>query len=71
MDLTRPRLLELYYFIRLTRDIEERLTILYRQSKVVGGRTGASARKVSRSPPPTLSGPATRSRRSFATSARS
>jgi TPP-dependent pyruvate/acetoin dehydrogenase alpha subunit len=37
MDLTRPRLLELYYFIRLTRDIEERLTILYRQSKVVGG----------------------------------
>jgi TPP-dependent pyruvate/acetoin dehydrogenase alpha subunit len=37
MNLTRPRLLELYYFIRLTRDIEERLTMLYRQSKVVGG----------------------------------
>ena len=37
MDLTRPQLLELYYFIRLTRDIEERLTMLYRQSKVVGG----------------------------------
>jgi pyruvate dehydrogenase E1 component alpha subunit/2-oxoisovalerate dehydrogenase E1 component alpha subunit len=37
MDLSPRRLLELYYFIRLTRDIEERLTILYRQSKVVGG----------------------------------
>ena len=71
MDLTRPRLLELYYFIRLTRDIEERLTILYRQSKVVGGLYGASGRKVSRSPPPTPSVPATRSRRSFATSGRS
>lgn len=37
MPLTRSQLLELYYFIRLTRDIEERLTLLYRQSKVVGG----------------------------------
>jgi len=37
MDLSRPRLLELYYYIRLTRDIEERLAVLYRQSKVVGG----------------------------------
>jgi pyruvate dehydrogenase E1 component alpha subunit/2-oxoisovalerate dehydrogenase E1 component alpha subunit len=35
--LTRAQLLELYYFVRLTRDIEERLLILYRQSKVVGG----------------------------------
>jgi pyruvate dehydrogenase E1 component alpha subunit/2-oxoisovalerate dehydrogenase E1 component alpha subunit len=35
--LTRSQLLELYYFIRLTRDIEERLAMLYRQSKVVGG----------------------------------
>ena len=35
--LSRSQLLELYYFIRLTRDIEERLAILYRQSKVVGG----------------------------------
>jgi TPP-dependent pyruvate/acetoin dehydrogenase alpha subunit len=37
MSLTRSQLLEIYYFTRLTRDIEERLTILYRQSKVVGG----------------------------------
>ena len=35
--LTRPQLLDLYYYIRLTRDIEERLVLLYRQSKVVGG----------------------------------
>ncbi len=35
--LSRNQLLELYYYVRLTRDVEERLTILYRQSKVVGG----------------------------------
>src|SRR4029450_6325289 len=35
--LTRPELLELFYFARLTRDVEERLAILYRQNKVVGG----------------------------------
>jgi TPP-dependent pyruvate/acetoin dehydrogenase alpha subunit len=28
---------ELYYYARLTRDVEERLAILYRQQKVVGG----------------------------------
>jgi len=37
MALSRPQLLDLYYYIRLTRDIEERLVLLYRQSKVVGG----------------------------------
>ncbi|MAG71350.1 MAG: pyruvate dehydrogenase [Acidobacteria bacterium] len=36
-DLTRDDRLELYYFARLTRDIEERLAVLYRQNKVVGG----------------------------------
>jgi TPP-dependent pyruvate/acetoin dehydrogenase alpha subunit len=35
--LTKPELLELFYFVRLTRDVEERLAILYRQNKVVGG----------------------------------
>ena len=35
--LTRPEHLELFYFARLTRDVEERLAILYRQNKVVGG----------------------------------
>lgn len=34
----RPRqLLEMYYFARLARDVEERLVILFRQSKVIGG----------------------------------
>ena len=36
-DLSRPQLLELYYWMRLTRSLEERLVNLYRQTKVVGG----------------------------------
>lgn len=36
-DLTRDHLLELYYWMRLTRSLEERLVNLYRQTKVVGG----------------------------------
>jgi TPP-dependent pyruvate/acetoin dehydrogenase alpha subunit len=35
--LSRDQLLELYYFMRLTRSLEERLVNLYRQTKVVGG----------------------------------
>lgn len=35
--LSREQLLELYYFMRLTRTLEERLVALYRQTKVVGG----------------------------------
>ena len=35
--LTRNQLLEMYYFARLGRDVEERLVILFRQSKVIGG----------------------------------
>src|SRR5262245_28282777 len=35
--LTRTQRLEMYYFARLAREIEERLVILFRQSKVVGG----------------------------------
>src|SRR5690348_17832336 len=35
--LTRPQVLELYYWMRLTRTLEERLVALYRQTKVVGG----------------------------------
>jgi TPP-dependent pyruvate/acetoin dehydrogenase alpha subunit len=35
--LGRNQLLEMYYFARLARDIEERLVILFRQSKVIGG----------------------------------
>ena len=35
--LTKNQRLEMYYFARLARDIEERLVILFRQSKVIGG----------------------------------
>lgn len=35
--LARPQLIELYYWMRLTRSLEERLVNLYRQTKVVGG----------------------------------
>jgi TPP-dependent pyruvate/acetoin dehydrogenase alpha subunit len=35
--LTRSQLLELYYWMRMTRSLEERLVNLYRQTKVVGG----------------------------------
>jgi len=37
VGLERWQLLELYRFLRLTRTLEERLTALYRQSKVIGG----------------------------------
>ncbi|HXF96460.1 MAG TPA: thiamine pyrophosphate-dependent dehydrogenase E1 component subunit alpha [Gemmatimonadales bacterium] len=35
--LTRDRLLDMYYYLRLTRTLEERLTALYRQTRVIGG----------------------------------
>lgn len=35
--LTKEQKLELYYYMRLTRSLEERLVNLYRQTKVVGG----------------------------------
>jgi TPP-dependent pyruvate/acetoin dehydrogenase alpha subunit len=37
VGLSREQKLELYYFMRLTRSLEERLVNLYRQTKVVGG----------------------------------
>jgi pyruvate dehydrogenase E1 component alpha subunit/2-oxoisovalerate dehydrogenase E1 component alpha subunit len=36
-SLSRERKIELYYYMRLTRSLEERLVNLYRQTKVVGG----------------------------------
>src|SRR6266581_1774194 len=36
-ELERAQLLEIYRYLRLTRSLEERLTALYRQSKVIGG----------------------------------
>src|SRR6185503_13069150 len=35
--LGRQQLLEMYYYLRLTRSLEERLVNLYRQTKVIGG----------------------------------
>jgi TPP-dependent pyruvate/acetoin dehydrogenase alpha subunit len=35
--LTREQLLEMYRFVRLTRSLEEKLELLFKQSKVVGG----------------------------------
>lgn len=35
--LSRDQLLEIYRYLRLTRTLEERLTALYRQTKVIGG----------------------------------
>src|SRR5262245_40937923 len=35
--LTRDQLIELYYYMRLTRSLEERLVNLYRQTRVIGG----------------------------------
>ena len=36
-NLSRDQVLDLYYWMRLTRTLEERLVALYRQTKVVGG----------------------------------
>ncbi len=36
-QLSRPQLVELFHYMKLNRMLEERLTNLYRQSKVVGG----------------------------------
>src|SRR5713101_3763870 len=35
--LSSDQLIEIYYYLRLTRTLEERLVALYRQSKVIGG----------------------------------
>lgn len=35
--LSRDQLFEIYYYLRLTRTLEERLVALYRQTKVIGG----------------------------------
>src|SRR5258705_7353699 len=36
-SLSTEQILEIYYFLRLTRTLEERLVALYRQTKVIGG----------------------------------
>lgn len=37
MDIPRSEFLQLYYYLLLTRTLEERITALYRQGKIVGG----------------------------------
>src|SRR4030042_2538224 len=37
VELTKDQYLELYYFMKLNREIEDKLSFLYRQGKVVGG----------------------------------
>jgi pyruvate dehydrogenase E1 component alpha subunit/2-oxoisovalerate dehydrogenase E1 component alpha subunit len=39
--LSGEQLLDIYYYLRLTRSLEERLVNLYRQSKVIGGLYGS------------------------------
>ena len=51
--LTREQHLDLYYYMQLNRQLEERMVRLFRQNKIVGGLYSASARKRSRSAPPT------------------
>ncbi len=36
-DIKRSDLLEMYYYLRLTRSVEDRITALYRQGRIVGG----------------------------------
>ena len=36
-DIKRSDLLEIYYYLRLTRSLEDRITALYRQGRIVGG----------------------------------
>src|SRR5512139_2487864 len=36
-EIKRDDLLQMYYYLRLTRALEERITALYRQGRIVGG----------------------------------
>ncbi len=37
MEILKPEFLQLYYYLRLTRTLEERVRALYRQGRIVGG----------------------------------
>ncbi|HZX49252.1 MAG TPA: thiamine pyrophosphate-dependent enzyme, partial [Nitrospirota bacterium] len=37
MDIEKEDLLKLYYFLKLTRRFEDRITALYRQGRILGG----------------------------------
>ena len=36
-ELTRPQYLDLYYYMRLNRAVEDMMVKLFRQNKIVGG----------------------------------
>ena len=36
-EIKRADLLQMYYYLRLTRALEDRVTALYRQGRIVGG----------------------------------
>src|SRR5438093_8451017 len=57
--LDRKQLLDLYYYMRLNRSLEERLVNLYRQGGSPAGSTAPSARRRPRSARPTRSRPET------------
>ena len=61
--LTREQHLDLYYYMRLNRMLEEQLVRLFRQNKVVGGLYSNLGQEALPSARPTRSGPATGSRR--------
>jgi len=35
-ELTKDQYIELYYFMKLNRSVEDKLTFLYRQGKILG-----------------------------------
>ncbi|MDD5434762.1 MAG: thiamine pyrophosphate-dependent enzyme, partial [Nitrospira sp.] len=37
MDIEKRDLLQLYYYLKLTRRLEDRITALYRQGRILGG----------------------------------
>ncbi|MBI3781559.1 MAG: thiamine pyrophosphate-dependent dehydrogenase E1 component subunit alpha, partial [candidate division NC10 bacterium] len=37
LDLTPAELLKIYYYLKLTRGLEQRVITLYRQGKIIGG----------------------------------
>lgn len=57
--LSREQLLDMSYYLTLTRSLEERLGNLYRQGKVIGGLYRSLGQEGRASPVPTRSSPAT------------
>ena len=52
-ELTRQQYLDLYYYMRLNRAVEDTMVKLFRQNKIVGGLYSSLGRKRFRSAPRT------------------